>query len=254
MTVALIQDLFAHVPRSPAAARPAAKPHTFLRTPAKKAPAKTARRAQVHTAGGGSRFLPLSAVPYTGAGFGNMPPAHGLTLFPRQQHAGATYTTDDGSDGGDPSAGSAGDQTNVTPVSTTSDPGGGLLSGLLGDIGIDPGTVASSAGDGTTPVTPGGVVSATSATSTSQSNVAAPDTTYTPSTPSGGGGSPAPSSTSPSTAITPAAGGGSHLLWWILGGVAAVGVIWIAWRMFGHKGAVVAGSTAAKAAAYYGMR
>lgn len=201
---------------------------------------------KTHTSGGG-RFLPPSVVPYVGVGYGNMPPAHsppGLTLMPRQQHAGATYTADS-PDTGDAASSSNADQTNTTVTSTDTSALGSLLGGLSGLFGGSPPPPT----DGTT--TPGAVVNAASNVTQNQ---AAPDTNYTVGPASPGGGTAPATPGAPGTAITPAAPAKSHLLWWIVGGVAAAGVILLAWRMFGHKGAIVATSSAAKAAAFYGMR
>jgi hypothetical protein len=256
MSAALIQDLFIHAIHAP----------------------RAPRHQTAHThASGGSRFLPLSVVPYTG-----MAPTHHIGAAPkkhpaqlaraqahvqalmhphaRSQHTGQ-YTTSDPNTGDSASSNSM--NTTVAPLPPGGDPGtssaSSLLSGLLGAIGIDPSSAAAAAGDGTTttPTDPGSVATAatTTSSSTSQSNVDAQGNVVYNAAPSGGGGgSTALTPSTPGTALAPTSGGGSHLIWWIVGGVAAVGIIWLAWRMFGHKGAAVATSNAVKAAAYYGMR
>ncbi len=172
--------------------------------------------------------------------FANAPrhPAH-----LRPTHVGASFTNVDSADPTSSSSSAMQGQTNYTPSSPNSSPGS-VAGSLLGDLG-------GLLGGGTAPST--AVLAATSASNTPTTYVAAPDQLNTvgpTSTPASGGGStPAPAS--PSAIIpAPTTPAKSNLIWWIVGGVAAAGVILLAWRMFGHKGAIIAGSGAAKAAAY----
>ena len=148
-------------------------------------------------------------------------------------------------DGGDQPVGQSSSSSSAYQGQTNYQPSGGggttpasVVSSILGDLG---GVLGGGGGSTATSA-------ATSASSTSQANVPA---SYTPPTPT----APAPHPAAPTTTIVPApAAAKSDLLWWIVGGVAAAGLILIAWRMFGHKGAKIAGMSAAKAAAYYRFR
>jgi len=202
--------------------------------------AAAAAQAMARPPSFGPRYTPGFGGPHPiGRGIGHFRPTHtGLVTFDRD-HVGARGTAEiSGQEDVQPAAGSAPDQSHYTPVSSgpvtdTSTPGG-ALSSLLGSSFGDLGGLFGGGGGGSNAVTAASV-----ADSASQTNV---PVSYNP--PSGGGIAPAPRP-APTTIVQPQAAK-SNLIWWIIGGVAAVAVGIIIWRHFGHKGV----KAAAKAASY----